>query len=120
MKKTFIVLAWVSLIFGILYWPKSEIPPFDERSINIFAWGDILDPMVIADFEKESGIKVHMNYYASNEELVVKIKATRGKGTTSSSPRNMPFGFSRKRGFLKSSTTPSSIFYRASTRPFSI
>lgn len=75
-----VILVWIGLIFTILYWPKSEIPPFDERSINVFAWGDILDPMVVAQFEHDTGIKVHMNYYASNEELIVKIKATGGEG----------------------------------------
>ncbi len=53
---------------------------YEPNSINVFAWGDILDPAVIADFEKETGIKVNLNYYSSNEELIVKLKATRGEG----------------------------------------
>ena len=39
-----------------------------------------MDPGVIADFEKETGIKVNLNYYSSNEELIVKLKATKGEG----------------------------------------
>jgi len=46
----------------------------------VFAWGDILDPEVIEDFERKTGIKVHLNYYSSNEELLVKLKATKGEG----------------------------------------
>ncbi len=78
--RTVIVSFWFVLIFAALYAPKWEIVHFEPRSINVFAWGDILDPSVIADFENETGIKVYLNYYSSNEELVVKMKATRGEG----------------------------------------
>jgi spermidine/putrescine transport system substrate-binding protein len=75
-----VVIFWVALILGILYWPKSDLPPLGENSINVFAWGDILEPSVITQFEKETGVTVRVNYYASNEELIVKIKATGGEG----------------------------------------
>ncbi len=77
--RTTVIFFWCALIFGILYWPETTI--FSSgRSINVFAWGDILEPSVIADFEKETGIKVNMSYYASNEEMIVKLKATGGQG----------------------------------------
>jgi spermidine/putrescine transport system substrate-binding protein len=75
-----VILFWVTLILAILYWPEGKIFPSRKRSINVFAWGDILEQSVIADFEKKTGIKVHLNYYASNEELLVKLKATGGEG----------------------------------------
>ncbi len=103
-KVTFrlsVILLWIGLIFGVLYWPKTEIPPFDERSINVFAWGDILDPMVIADFEHKTGIKVHLNYYASNEELIVKIKATGGEGYDLIVPSEYAVRILKKEGLLK-------------------
>jgi spermidine/putrescine transport system substrate-binding protein len=82
-KKMFIrvsvIFFWIALIFGILYWPDETFFT-NNRSINVFAWGDILDPSVVADFEKETGIKVNMNFYASNEEMLVKLRATEGKG----------------------------------------
>jgi spermidine/putrescine transport system substrate-binding protein len=85
MKKTLIrsgiIFFWIALIFGALYWPRWKVMQrFEGKSINIFAWGDILEPTVVADFEKETGIKVNLSYYASNEELIVKLKATRGEG----------------------------------------
>lgn len=84
MKKLFvrtgIILFWVALLFCFLYWPKWKIIPYEEKSINVFAWGDILEPSVVADFERETGIKIHLNYYSSNEELLVKLKATKGEG----------------------------------------
>lgn len=84
MKKIFIrsgiILIWIALIFAILYWPKWKVFSYDSNTLNIFAWGDILDPDVITSFEKETGIKVNLNYYSSNEELIVKLRATHGEG----------------------------------------
>jgi spermidine/putrescine transport system substrate-binding protein len=74
------IALWTSVILGILYLPKFSPISTDSKTINIFSWGDILDPAIIANFEKETGIKVRMSYYASNEELIVKMKATRGDG----------------------------------------
>jgi spermidine/putrescine transport system substrate-binding protein len=78
--RLIIVFFWVAIIFTGLYWPKWKPFHYEQREINIFSWGDILDPSVIADFEKKTGIKVHLNYYSSNEELLVKMKATKGEG----------------------------------------
>jgi spermidine/putrescine transport system substrate-binding protein len=75
-----ILMAWLIAIMTILYMPKFLVPSDSQRSINIFSWGDILDPQVIASFENETGIKVNLSYYASNEELLVKMKATKTEG----------------------------------------
>lgn len=80
LKRTLVILFWVGLIFLSLYWPKLKFIAYETNSITVFAWGDIIDPQVVADFEKETGIKVRMNYYSSNEELLVKLKATKGLG----------------------------------------
>jgi spermidine/putrescine transport system substrate-binding protein len=71
---------WIALILGILYFPTLSFLPKNKKTINVFAWGDIVDLDVVAEFEKLSGIKVNLSFYASNEELLVKIKATKGEG----------------------------------------
>jgi spermidine/putrescine transport system substrate-binding protein len=78
-NRSLVVFFWIALIFGILYWPKGVFFR-EKKSINVFAWGDILDPSVVAEFEKSSGIKVNLNFYASNEEMLIKLKATGGEG----------------------------------------
>ncbi|NGX38079.1 MAG: Spermidine/putrescine-binding periplasmic protein [Chlamydiae bacterium] len=75
-----IICFWILLIFIALYFPSWKIFPIEEKNLNVFAWGDILDPKVLADFERDTGIKINLSYYASNEELQVKMKATRGQG----------------------------------------
>jgi spermidine/putrescine transport system substrate-binding protein len=77
--RSFIVFAWIALLTVCLYM-QTSFAHRGEKIINVFAWGDILEPSIIANFEKETGIKVRMSYYASNEELIVKMKATRGRG----------------------------------------
>jgi len=79
-KRFCIVLLWVALIGSILYFPRLQIFRLEERTLNVFAWGDILDPSVVADFERDTGIKINLSYYSSNEELVVKMHATQGEG----------------------------------------
>ena len=78
--RLLIVLFWIGLFFGILYFPKWKFLSLDDKSISIFTWGEILEPSVIKAFEKETGIKVHLNFYYSNEELAVKLQATKGEG----------------------------------------
>ncbi|NGX46180.1 MAG: Putrescine-binding periplasmic protein SpuD [Chlamydiae bacterium] len=78
--RLLMVIFWVLLIFGALYLPNLKWIARREESINVFCWGDVIDPDVVADFQRETGIKVHLNYYSSNDELIVKMKATRGYG----------------------------------------
>ncbi len=78
-KRAAIIFVWLVIIFSALYLPHMEFTK-QERVINVFTWGDILDSRVVAAFEHQTGIKVRLSYYASNEELVVKLKATGGEG----------------------------------------
>ncbi|NBO24565.1 MAG: extracellular solute-binding protein [Chlamydiae bacterium] len=78
--RSIVILGWSGIIFSCLYLPKVSFFQKKSKTINVFAWGDIIDPAEIARFEKKTGIKVQMSYYASNEELIVKMKATKGEG----------------------------------------
>jgi putrescine transport system substrate-binding protein len=41
----------------------------DERVVNVFNWGDYIDPTVLEDFTKETGIKVVYDTYDSDAAL---------------------------------------------------
>jgi len=43
--------------------------------LNIYSWNDYLDPKVIPEFEKRTGIQVTFDTFASNEALIAKIEA---------------------------------------------
>jgi len=79
--RTFIVALWSTLIFGLLYLSKAEFfPHYEERVIDVFGWPETFLPATLKKFEKETGIHVRLHYYTSNEEMLVKLKASQGKG----------------------------------------
>ena len=46
-----------------------------EKTLNVFNWGNFIDPTVLTDFEKEYGVKVHYDVYDTNEMMEVKLLA---------------------------------------------
>ena len=48
--------------------------------INVFAWGDYVQDNIKDAFEKETGIKVNLTTFGSNEEAQSKLRAAGGKG----------------------------------------
>ncbi len=109
-NRSIVVFFWVALIFGILYWPQ-ELVLHEKNSINVFAWGDILEPSVVAEFEKKTGIKVNLNFYASNEEMIVKLRATGGEGYDLIVPSDYSVEILRKEGLLKELDKSKFTFY---------
>src|SRR6476659_4452300 len=47
----------------------------DDKTLNLFAWSAYVPQEVIDGFTKETGIKVNYDTYASNEELISKLRA---------------------------------------------
>ncbi|KQT61423.1 spermidine/putrescine ABC transporter substrate-binding protein [Methylobacterium sp. Leaf456] len=47
----------------------------EERVVNIYNWSDYIDPKVLEDFSKETGIKVVYDTYDNNEVLETKLLA---------------------------------------------
>lgn len=80
--RFFIIFLWVIILFSPLYIPKIFLDKNieDDRSITVFTWSEIFDPEVVHEFETQTGIKVHFNYYSTNEELIVKLKKTHSEG----------------------------------------
>ncbi|NOC45452.1 MULTISPECIES: extracellular solute-binding protein [unclassified Ruegeria] len=56
--------------------------------INILMWSDYLPPSFIEEFETLTGIKVNYTGIGSNEEIINKMKATKGQGFDIVSPTN--------------------------------
>lgn len=101
MKRVFIVFAWIFAIFVLLYLPNLHLFPTKERSINIFIWGETLMPQILKDFERETGIRIHLSYFSSNEELLVKMQATEGRGYDLIMPSDYAVSVLTKQDLLK-------------------
>lgn len=55
--------------------PEAHATPAqnDEKVLNVFNWSDYIQPQVITDFEKETGIHVNYDVFDSNEILETKL-----------------------------------------------
>ncbi|MEM8627328.1 MAG: extracellular solute-binding protein [Pseudomonadota bacterium] len=49
-------------------------------TVRVFAWQDYVQPNIKEKFEKETGIKIELTTYGSNDEAESTIQANKGKG----------------------------------------
>jgi len=73
-----IVVFWTFVLALLLLVPRLHF--FERNSITVFTWSGVFSQAMIDEFEQETGIKVYIKYYVSNEELLVKLRATQGAG----------------------------------------
>lgn len=71
MKKVFSGVILLLLMSMLLIGCGRE----SKEEINVYNWGDYIDESILEDFEKETGIKVNYETFATNEEMYAKIKA---------------------------------------------
>ncbi|MFH1136481.1 MAG: spermidine/putrescine ABC transporter substrate-binding protein [Pseudomonadota bacterium] len=70
MRKWLVVVAVLSLI---LAGPVAQAQA--EKELRVFIWSEYMDPEMPGQFEKEFGIKVRIDLYENNEEMVAKLQA---------------------------------------------
>jgi len=100
MRKLF-GLVWILLIVLILISSRLSLFAPAARSISVFTWPQIIDRDMVNQFEKETGIKVYLSYYESNEELFSKLHAQRGAGYDLVVPSDYEVQIMIKDGLLK-------------------
>lgn len=71
---------WVMFVLGLfcmcfLSGCTGDTTDKEKRTLNVYNWGDYIDPEVIKDFERETGIRVLYDTFATNEDMYVKVKA---------------------------------------------
>ena len=49
--------------------------PAGQGELNLFVWTEYLPDSVVEKFEKETGIKVNVSTYSSNEDMLAKVKS---------------------------------------------
>jgi len=79
-------------IFHLFYVPKS---------INILVWPNEIDAEYLEEFERDTGIKVHINYFETNEELFVKVRASQRSGYDLITPSDYAADAMIKEGLLQ-------------------
>ena len=71
---------WVFCLWSFLLVPVVGSLWQPGKSITILIWAATIDPHIITDFEKETGITVNISYIESNEEAFSKILTSQGAG----------------------------------------
>jgi spermidine/putrescine transport system substrate-binding protein len=67
---------WRSLIAIVIFFSSQYIFAA-ENVINVYTWSEEIPPSVIAQFEKETGIKVNYSTFDSNEMMYAKLRASK-------------------------------------------
>jgi putrescine transport system substrate-binding protein len=62
-------------IIGALLTDGVAAPAPQERVVNFYNWSDYIDPTVLDDFSKKTGIKVRYDTFDSNDTLEAKLLA---------------------------------------------
>lgn len=69
------VIFWLGITYLFLLTPYLEKIIFkNHKYLCIYTWPDKIDEMLLHKFEEETGIKIYINYYESNEELLTKLE----------------------------------------------
>jgi spermidine/putrescine transport system substrate-binding protein len=71
LKRTATCLATLAIAASMLLSGTAHA----EGSINLYNWSDYIPPDLLKKFEKDTGIKVNLDVYDSNESLLAKLKA---------------------------------------------
>ena len=74
--RTASILFWSVFIMVCLVVPSYLTKNLGQQTINVFTWSNLLDAKYLRKFQNETGIKVNLNYYESNEELLGKLSAS--------------------------------------------
>jgi spermidine/putrescine transport system substrate-binding protein len=74
------IIGWCALFIGLLFIPRLFEQLRGDHSLTILTWTDMVDPSIIEEFEKETGIKVQLSYIENNDELLAKLISTQAAG----------------------------------------
>lgn len=79
MKKLNVMFFGIILICLALFTAEYELNKDSgggksDKVVNIFNWGDYIDPKLITKFEKQTGYKISYESFDSNEAMYTKIK----------------------------------------------
>ena len=72
MRRTITMLAAAALVAVGAMGAKAQDA---EKVVNVYNWSDYIDPQILKDFTKETGIKVVYDVYDSNDILDTKLFA---------------------------------------------
>lgn len=70
-----VAMTTVAMTLGMTGCGSSAASTADGGELNIFVWTEYLPDSVVEKFEKETGIKVNVSTFSSNEDMLAKVKS---------------------------------------------
>ena len=77
MKKILTLLLGLALIAGLFALPGCRGE--DGKALNILTWENYIPQDVMKAFQEETGIKINLSNFDSNEEMLMKLEAAEAK-----------------------------------------
>lgn len=68
------VILFFCLLLGLGSSALNETPKESGKVLNLYNWGDYIDPSLISEFESETGYHVVYETFDSNESMYTKLK----------------------------------------------
>ncbi len=74
-RRALVALAAGAAAASAMWWAGPAVAQEEEKVLNIYNWSDYIAPDTIANFEKETGIKVRYDNFDNNEIVHAKLVA---------------------------------------------
>ena len=75
MRKVLATVLTTAIASSAVWWAGPAAAQEEEKVLNIYNWSDYIAPDTIANFEKETGIKVRYDNFDNNEIVHAKLVA---------------------------------------------
>jgi len=75
-----ISLLFFSIVAFFLYIPHAIDYFSRSKTLNVYAFTEMIAPAVIEKFERQTGVCVNIKYFQTNEELYAKLRINQGDG----------------------------------------
>lgn len=72
-SKKFLCRVWGLVLLSLVLVIAQDVSA--EEQLSLYNWGGYINPEVVTKFTEETGIKVSLDTYGSNEEMLAKIQA---------------------------------------------
>jgi len=116
--RFFVLCFWLMLCCLFLFSPIFFRTFKNGQKLNIFTFPQLIDAEYVNKFEKETGIKLHISYYENNDELLIKMRKTKGRGYDIIIPSDYAVELLIKEGLLKKYDKSQLDFYRTIDEKF--
>lgn len=99
--KFFLIIFYILVLAFFLYLPMlSKFIFKKDNVINVYTFTDMISYKTAQDFEKQTGIRVNLKYFDTNEELYAKFRINNGKGYDLITPSDYLVDLLRKDSLL--------------------